>query len=89
LLLRDTKLVKQVLITKFNIFRNNEVSYQMDKHSDHIFGNNPFVLKDDGWKTKRSQISPAMAPARVLTKIHCKKLTINMLKIFRSKHYHL
>jgi hypothetical protein len=66
LLLRDPVLVKQVLITKFNSFRNNDSCYQMDGESDHVFGNNPFILKDDAWKVKRHQVVSAMSPARVL-----------------------
>ncbi len=66
LLLRDPVLVKQVLITKFNNFRNNDNCYQMDGESDHVFGNNPFILKNDAWKVKRHQVVSAMSPARVL-----------------------
>lgn len=38
---------------------------QLDKKTDKILGNNPFLLKDDEWKEKRSEITPGLSPNRV------------------------
>lgn len=66
LLAIDKSVIKEVLIKNFKSFHNNEVSYQMDKNSDPLFGRNPFILKDEEWKEKRNQIAPAMTIARVM-----------------------
>lgn len=45
----------------------------MDKESDPLFGRNPFILKDEEWKEKRNQVSPAMSQSKV------KKILINKI----------
>ena len=42
-----------------------------NKETDPILGRNPFVLEDDEWKAKRSEITPAFTPNRVIIDFKC------------------
>lgn len=58
------------MIEKFKNFRNNDISLAIDQKSDPFFGLNPFALKDETWKLKRSQITPAFTTFRVRLYLH-------------------
>jgi cytochrome P450 len=57
--------VKDVLISNFKNFNENDLSDMFDKESDPIFGRNPFLLNGNEWKEKRAEITPAFTMSRV------------------------
>lgn len=61
----DPEFVKDILIKNFRSFHDNEFADFIDKETDPIFGNNPFMLKGNEWKEKRSEITPAFTASRV------------------------
>lgn len=61
----EPELVKDVLIRKFNIFRNNPFTDMIDPKNDPLFAQNPFFLKNDEWKEKRAEITPAFTTNRL------------------------
>jgi cytochrome P450 family 28 len=61
----EPELVKDVLIRKFNVFRNNQFVGMIDPKTDPLFAQNPFFLKDDEWKDKRAEITPAFTTNRL------------------------
>lgn len=58
-------LSKQVLVSKFKEFRDNPFADLIDIKSDPLISRNPFFLKGDEWKDKRSQITPAFTEQKV------------------------
>lgn len=70
LILRDPELIKNILVKDFNYFVNNDML--VDKKLDPLFGQNPFVLKDEEWKKTRQFLTPGFAPAKV-NRIRCRK----------------
>lgn len=66
LMVLDPDLIKSIMITNFNNFRNQpELFGSFDKEADPLAGRNPFFLKDDEWKEKRNEIIPAFTSGRV------------------------
>lgn len=65
LLLLDPEVIKDILIKYFKNFQGTEFHGILDKESDPLFGNHPFFLIGDEWKTKRAEISPAFTNTRV------------------------
>lgn len=65
LLVLEPELVKDVLIRNFHNFRNNDFGDMIDPEQDRLFAKNPFFLKDDEWKEKRSEITPAFTNNRI------------------------
>lgn len=63
IVLRDPDLIKDVLITNFNSFRNNDVN--ISKRFDPLSATNPFVIEDDEWKESRKTISPMFSQSKV------------------------
>lgn len=63
ILLRDPDLIKDVLITNFNCFRDNDVS--LSKKYDPLFSANPFFTRDEEWREGRKMILPAFSQAKV------------------------
>lgn len=57
--------VKEVLISKFSNFHDNELGMYVDEKVDPIFSKNPFLLKGNDWKEKRAEITPAFTVSRV------------------------
>ncbi|KAJ8680137.1 hypothetical protein QAD02_015924 [Eretmocerus hayati] len=54
IIVRDPELVKSVLVTNFNSFRNNSI--QLNEKSDPVMAKNPFFATDpDTWKTSRTR----------------------------------
>lgn len=64
-MLIEPEVVKDVLIRKFNVFRNNPFTDMIDPKNDPLFAQNPFFLKDDEWKEKRAEITPAFTTNRL------------------------
>ncbi|XP_070494179.1 probable cytochrome P450 28a5 [Chironomus tepperi] len=65
LMILEPELIKDVLVRKFHHFRNNEFSYLIDTELDPLFAKNPFLLRDDEWKEKRAEITPAFTTNRL------------------------
>jgi len=65
LLILEPELIKDVLIRKFNSFRNSEFVDMIDTEQDPLFAKNPFFLKDEEWKEKRAEITPAFTVNRL------------------------
>lgn len=61
----DPEIMKDIMIKYFKYFQGTEFYGKIDKSSDPLFGNHPFVLVGDEWKQKRSEISPAFTYSRV------------------------
>ncbi|KAL7036967.1 hypothetical protein ACKWTF_009020 [Chironomus riparius] len=65
LLILEPEVVKDVLIRKFNNFRNSEFADIIDTEQDPLFAQNPFFLKDEEWKEKRAEITQAFTVNRM------------------------
>lgn len=63
IVVRDPELVKKILVKDFHVFNNNWL--ECEEWIDPIFGNNPFVLKDQKWKYVRNQVTPQLTSAKV------------------------
>lgn len=61
---RDPDLIKDILVTNFNSFRNNET--QISKKHDPLSATNPFFNQDDEWREGRKAISPMFSQSKVL-----------------------
>ncbi|XP_051160855.1 probable cytochrome P450 28d1 [Leptopilina boulardi] len=64
LLIRDPELVKNVLVTNFNNFANNQFQVGTSK-LDRIFAINPFFSKFDTWKENRAPLSNAFSSKKL------------------------
>ncbi|CRL07674.1 CLUMA_CG020631, isoform B [Clunio marinus] len=60
LLVIDPELTKQIMIKDFKHFRNNEFSTLSNKKKDPVMALNPFVMRDDEWKEKRTEVAVGM-----------------------------
>lgn len=79
-LLRDPELIKDVVTTNFNSFRNNDVN--ISKKYDPLSATNPFFNDDDEWREGRKTISPMFSQIKV-------KIFVNMMmkkKTQKSNH---
>lgn len=65
LLILQPEIIKDVFIRKFNSFRNNEFAGLIDTKLDPLFSMNPFFIKDEEWKEKRAEITPAFTVNRM------------------------
>lgn len=74
LLVLDPDVIKDILIKFFKYFQGTEFYGKIDRSSDPLFGNHPFFLIGDEWKTKRAEISPAFTNMRVSLSIFSKLL---------------
>lgn len=72
ILIRDPDLLKDVLLTHFNSFRNNDVV--ISSRYDALTATNPFFKDDDEWRDARKTISPMLSQSKV-----------NFLQIFHLK----
>lgn len=72
LLVFDPEIIKDITVKYFKYFQGTELHGKIDHTSDPLFGNHPFVLIGDEWRTKRAEISPAFTNSRVslFIKIH-------------------
>ena len=66
LFVMDPELLKNIMIRNFKHFQNNGFAKLVNKEADPILGRNPFMLEDDEWRAKRSEITPAFTPNRVI-----------------------
>ncbi|CAO1429334.1 unnamed protein product [Diamesa serratosioi] len=62
ILIRDLELVKEVLVTKFNIFNKNDFS--INPLADPLLAVNPFLVPGDEWKQARTHLSPLFTASR-------------------------
>lgn len=65
LLALEPEIIKDILIRKFQNFRNSEFTDMIDTEYDPLFAKNPFFLKDEEWKEKRAEITPAFTTNRL------------------------
>ncbi|XP_017032002.1 probable cytochrome P450 28d2 [Drosophila kikkawai] len=65
LLVMCPEFIHKIYATDFRSFHDNERGNFVDKKVDKILGNNPFVLKGDEWKERRTEITPGLSPNRI------------------------
>ena len=65
LLIIEPALVREVLISNFSSFHDNEFSRMIDAKNDLLLGNNPFLSRGDVWKEKRAEIAPGFSNNRL------------------------
>ncbi|XP_075154534.1 putative cytochrome P450 28d1 isoform X1 [Haematobia irritans] len=80
LMIIDPELVHKIYVNDFNSFHDNEFGEYVDEKSDLISANNPFFLKGEVWKERRTEIIPGMTPNRIksaypVTLDICKRLS--------------
>lgn len=63
LILRDTSLIKRILVQDFNSFSNRSAA--ADFHHDPLGGYNLFLLKNPEWHDMRKKITPVFTAARM------------------------
>lgn len=63
ILVRDPDLIKDVLVTEFNKFRDND--FTLSKKQDPLIQVNTFFAKYEGWKESRKRFSPVFSPTKV------------------------
>uniref|UniRef100_A0A1B0GIK5 Cytochrome n=2 Tax=Lutzomyia longipalpis TaxID=7200 RepID=A0A1B0GIK5_LUTLO len=64
-LITDARTAKDILITKFKSFHDNEVADMSDKKKDPILVSHPFMVKGEEWKEKRNEMTPAFTRLRI------------------------
>ncbi|XP_037820699.1 probable cytochrome P450 28d1 isoform X2 [Lucilia sericata] len=79
IMILDPEICKDILITNFKSFQDNESSQWMNRKKEPISGSNPFALPAADWKIKRAEIVPAMTMSRVkgmfsIVEAICKKM---------------
>ncbi|KAF5289838.1 hypothetical protein FQR65_LT11724 [Abscondita terminalis] len=57
LLIRDPKLVNEILVKDFPSFYANDID--IDKDADYLMAKNPFFSNGTEWKTSRGQLAPS------------------------------
>ena len=65
LMVLDPELVRDIMVKNFKNFQNNGFAKLIDKEADPILGRNPFMMENEEWRKKRSEITPAFTPNRV------------------------
>lgn len=68
-LVRDPDFIKDLLITNFNSFSDND-SY-LSKKNDPLVATNPFFVEGDEWRESRKTILPAFSQSKVILNILC------------------
>lgn len=74
LLVFDPEIIKDIMIKYFKHFQGTEFYGLVDKTTDSLFGNHPFVLIGDEWKTKRTEMVPGFTSSRVNNQLRSKML---------------
>lgn len=64
LVVLEPALAKNILITDFKNFHDNEFSEMFQSENDPLFSRNPFLSRGEEWKARRSEISPAFSANR-------------------------
>lgn len=75
MLLRDSEIIKNVLIKDFHNFEKNDIV--VDEKIDPIFSRNPFSQYGERWKVSRSQLSYCFTSGKVnssLTNFHGRRI---------------
>ncbi|KRT84828.1 cytochrome P450, partial [Oryctes borbonicus] len=60
---RDPKLVKEVVLTNFSSFLDND--FLVDEKVDPIFGGNPLTNKGDKWRIRRANHTPQFSSGKI------------------------
>lgn len=63
ILVRDPDLIKDIMITEFNKFRDND--FKLSKKQDPLTATNPFFVKDDAWRENRKRMLPVFSQTKV------------------------
>ncbi|XP_066155879.1 uncharacterized protein [Euwallacea fornicatus] len=63
LLVRDPDFVNKILVRDHKAFYNND--FFIDKKNDPLFGQNPFVLRDQEWKETRHMLTPGFTSGKM------------------------
>lgn len=63
ILIRSLELTKCVLMDNFKSFQANDV--HLEKDLDPLLSMNPFFVRGDEWKYKRSQVTPILTAAKI------------------------
>lgn len=63
ILLRDVELIKDVLTTSFDCFKDND--FVVDDQIDPLITNNPFAARKENWKVARSNMAPLFTSLKV------------------------
>lgn len=63
ILVRSLDFAKSVLMDNFQSFQANDA--HLEKHLDPLLSMNPFFVRGDEWKSKRSQLTPIFTAAKV------------------------
>lgn len=83
LLIREPKLIKQILVRDFDHFVDHRVI--IDEKIEHIFGRNLLALSGDKWKRMRNTLTPAFTGSKLrymMPFVHncCDELNTHFLK---------
>ncbi|CAH1985074.1 unnamed protein product [Acanthoscelides obtectus] len=65
LIVKDLDIAKTIIVKEFGSFHDNE--FYIGLESDAAFGGNPFTLKGEEWKEKRSYITGSFTTGKVKT----------------------
>ncbi|XP_054729251.1 probable cytochrome P450 309a1 [Anastrepha obliqua] len=58
ILILDPKLAQEIMVTNFGKFRGNlAANWIYDKKKDKLAACNPFLISDESWKSKRSEVN--------------------------------
>ena len=68
MLLRDLELIKDVLISNFSTFHEND--FIVDEKLDPLISKNPFVMTGEIWKRGRSHFSQIFSPVKVVVSLN-------------------
>ncbi|XP_055306508.1 probable cytochrome P450 6a13 [Sitodiplosis mosellana] len=63
ILARDPDLIKDIMITNFNSFRDND--FALSKKHDPLFASNPFFTRDEEWREGRKMILSAFSQSKI------------------------
>ncbi|XP_066262203.1 uncharacterized protein [Euwallacea similis] len=63
LLVRDPDFVNNILVKDHKSFYNND--FFIDKKNDPLFGQNPFVLRNQEWKDTRQMLTPGFTSGKM------------------------
>jgi len=63
IMVRDPDLIKDILIKDFPSFSENDFGF--DEKEDPLLSSNPFILKDEKWRSARSILAPLFTANKV------------------------
>ncbi|ERL92317.1 hypothetical protein D910_09634 [Dendroctonus ponderosae] len=63
LLVRDPEFVNRILVKDHKSFYNND--FNIDKKKDPLFGQNPFVLRNQEWRDTRHMLTPGFTGGKM------------------------